>query len=303
MDPRRLLTFRTVAHERSFSRAAIELSLSQPSVSHQISLLETEVGVRLLERGRGGLRLTAAGAVLLEHADQIAWRLELADRQIAAVAGERLGALRVGSFPTAMATFVPATIRSLREADPDLRVLLTEVTPSTLESRLLSGEFDLALNYQDTAVERREIEGAERIDLFCDTFLIGLPPDHRLAAGSGPLKLAQLAKDDWILPSTEGFLAEACREAGFEPRVIATTPDPVATHGLIARSLGIGWVPGLLADSQRDIVIRPAKGKIPTRDVYALLPPGDRHPLVTKLIAALKDTARENRPGSHHPAA
>jgi DNA-binding transcriptional LysR family regulator len=293
MDPRRLLTFRTVAHERSFSRAAVKLSLSQPSVSHQISLLETELGVRLLDRGRGGLRLTSAGAVLLEHADQIAWRLELADRQIAAVASERLGALRVGSFPTAMATFVPAAIRSLRETDPDLRVLLTEVTPSTLEGMLLSGDFDLALSYQDTAVERREIEGAERIDLFCDTFLIGLPPDHRLAAGSEPVRLAQLAKEDWILPSTEGFLAESCREAGFEPRVIATTPDPVATHGLIARGLGVGWIPGLLSGSQSDIVVRPVKGDIPTRDVYALLPPGDRHPLATRLIAAFEDTAQD----------
>ena len=72
MDSRRLLTFRTVAHERSFSRAAETLSLSQPSVSHQIALLETEIGVRLLDRGRGGLRLTRAGEVLLEHADHVA---------------------------------------------------------------------------------------------------------------------------------------------------------------------------------------------------------------------------------------
>ncbi|MFT3862906.1 MAG: LysR family transcriptional regulator [Solirubrobacterales bacterium] len=291
MDPRRLLTFRTVAHERSFSRAAAELSLSQPSVSHQISLLETEVGVRLIERGRGGLRLTTAGSILLEHADQIAWRLQLADRQVAAVAGERLGSLRVGSFPTAMAAFIPAAIRKLRETDQDLRVLLAEVTSSTLESRLLSGEFDLALNYQDTAVERREIDGAERIDLLRESFLIGLPPDHRLTTGSGPLKLAQLAEDEWILPSTQGFLAGACRDAGFEPRVVATTPDPVATHGMIARGLGVGWIPGLLVDNQADIVIRQAKGKIPTRDIYALLPPGDRHPSAVKLIAALKETS------------
>lgn len=293
MDPRRLLTFRTVAHERSFSRAAVALSLSQPSVSHQISLLETEVGVRLLDRGRGGLRLTGAGSVLLEHADQVAWRLELADRQVAAVAGERLGSLRVGSFPTAMAAFVPAAIGALRETDPEFRVVLGEVTPSTLEPRLLAGEFDLALNYQDSEVERRDIDGAERIDLLRDTFLIGLPPDHPLAAASGPLKLTQLTDEDWILPSGEGFLAEACRVAGFEPRVVATTPDPVATHGLIARGLGVGWIPGLLSDDRADIVVRPAKGEIPTRDVYALLPPGDRHPLAAKLIAALKDTARE----------
>src|SRR3982751_1522789 len=102
MDPRRLLTFRSVAHERSFSRAAERLSRSQPSVSNQVALLETEVGVRLLERGRRGLRLTPAGRVLLDHADHVAWRLRLADSQIATYAGERRERVRVGCFPTSL---------------------------------------------------------------------------------------------------------------------------------------------------------------------------------------------------------
>src|SRR3954453_13594903 len=131
MDPRRLLTFRTVAHERSFSRAAERLSLTQPSVSHQVALLEPQIGLRLLARGRGGLRLTPAGDVLLEHADQIAWRLELADTQIAGLAAERRDHVRLGCFPTALAGFVPAAISRLRLANGDLRVLLSEVTPST----------------------------------------------------------------------------------------------------------------------------------------------------------------------------
>src|SRR3954451_23897657 len=139
MDPRRLLAFRAVAHARSFSRAAELMSLTQPSVSHQIALLETEIGVRLLERGRGGLRLTDAGAVLLEHADHVAWRLELADTQIAALAGQRRESLRLGAFPTALAGFVPSAITRLRLAHGDLRVLLSEVTPSTVEARLLRG--------------------------------------------------------------------------------------------------------------------------------------------------------------------
>src|SRR4051812_43197578 len=105
MDPRRVLTFPAVAPARSFSRAAEALSLTQPSVSHQIALLETEIGVRLLERGRGGLRLTEAGAVLLDHADHVAWRLELAERQLASLAGERRGHVRLGAFPTALAGF------------------------------------------------------------------------------------------------------------------------------------------------------------------------------------------------------
>src|SRR3982750_3921072 len=110
MDARRLLPFRVVAPERSFSRAAERLSRSQPSVSSQIALLETEIGVRLFERGRRGLRLTRAGEVLIEHAAHAAWRLEPADTQIAALAGERRQQVRVGCFPTSMAALVPAAL-------------------------------------------------------------------------------------------------------------------------------------------------------------------------------------------------
>ncbi|MDA0160395.1 LysR family transcriptional regulator [Solirubrobacter ginsenosidimutans] len=104
-----------MAHEQSFSRAAEKLSLSQPSVSHQIALLETEIGVRVFDRdrGRAGLRLTHVGEVLLELRPR--WR-----------------------------GFVPAAIRRLRSADGGLRIILSEVTPSTLESRFISGEFDVA---------------------------------------------------------------------------------------------------------------------------------------------------------------
>jgi DNA-binding transcriptional LysR family regulator len=293
MDPRRLMTFRAVAHERSFSRAAEKLSLSQPSVSHQVALLETEIGLRLLDRGSGGLRLTHPGEVLLEHADNVAWRLQLADAQIDALAHERRDQVRLGSFPTALAGFVPSAIARLRAVHSELRVLLSEVTPSTLEPRFLSGEFDLAVGYQDATVERREFRGAERVDLFQDTFLVGMPPKHPLARATGPVALSKFADDDWIVASTDGFLIEACREAGFNPRVVAITQDPIATRGLITRGLGVGWVPSLLIDDYSGVAIRPINGPMRKRDIYVLLPPGDRHPLAARVIDALADTAAE----------
>jgi DNA-binding transcriptional LysR family regulator len=293
MDPRRLLTFRAVAHARSFSRAAEGLSLSQPSVSHQIGLLETEIGIRLLERGRGGLRLTRAGEVLLEHADHVGWRLQLADTQITALAGQRRENVRLGAFPTALAGFVPSAITRLRLAHRHLRVLLSEVTPSTLEPRILSGELDIAISYQDATAERHESEGAERIDLMQDTFLIGLPPEHRLARTDAPVSLTQLADDDWIFASTEGFLVQACRDVGFDPHILATTSEPLATRGLIARGLGVGWVPRLLIDEYSGIAIRRVKEAIRQRDIYALLPPGDRHPRARQVVDALIETATD----------
>jgi DNA-binding transcriptional LysR family regulator len=293
MDPRRLLTFRTVAHERSFSRAAERLSRSQPSVSSQVALLEKEAGVRLFDRGRRGLRLTRAGEVLLEHADHVAWRLELADAQIAALAGAARGEVRLGAFPTALAGLVPAATTALKAVRDDIRVRLGEVLPSALEPRLLSGEFDIALSYQDASVERREIRGVERIDIIQETFLVGLPPDHPLAQDDGPLALTELAGEDWILPSTEGFLIDACREAGFEPHIVAISQETVSTRGMIQRGLGVGWVASLLADDYRGVIaVRPVDGPMRRRDIYALLPPGERHPNVNDVLAALHEAAR-----------
>jgi len=293
MDPRRLLTFRAVAHARSFSRAAEGLSLTQPSVSHQIALLETEIGVRLLERGRGGLRLTHAGAVLLEHADHVAGRLELADAQLASLAGEYREHVRLGAFPTALAGFVPAAVARLRLTRHDLRLRLGEVTPSTLEARFLSGDFDVAISYQDATAERRELAGAERIDLLQEAFHLALPPEHRLAVADRPIALTELADDDWIVASTEGFLVQACRDVGFEPRIVATTSEPLATRGMVLRGIGVGWVPSLLAGDYTGVAVRPVREAIRRRDVYALLPPGDRHPRARQVVDALVETATD----------
>ncbi len=294
MDPRRLLTFRTVAHRRSFSRAAEALSLSQPSVSHQIALLETEVGVRLLDRGRGGLQLTRPGEVLLEHADHVAWRLQLADSQVADLAQQHRHRIRLGAFPTALADLVPAAIVRLRSERGGLQVQLHELTSADLEPRLLAGDIDVALGYQDASAPRRELAGAERIDLTQETFLVGLSPQHQLAGSTAPVSLSKFADEDWIMPSTEGFLIQACRDAGFDPRIAAVTSDPLATRGLITRGLGVGWVASLLIHDYAGTVVRPVEDPIRRRDIYALLPPGDHHPLARPLINALIDSATES---------
>jgi DNA-binding transcriptional LysR family regulator len=76
---------------------------------------------------------------------------------------------------------------------------------------------------------------------------------------------------------------------------VAVTSDPLATRGLIARGLGVGWVASLLIHDYAGAVIRPVKDPIRRRDIYALLPPGDRHPLARPLVKALMDTARHTR--------
>src|ERR1700750_391908 len=121
MDPRRVLTFRAVAHQRSFSRAARDLALSQPSVSNQVAALERELGVRLLLREPGGIELTAEGEILLVHADAIAERWRHAGPQLEAAATDHRAGLRVGAFPPALPGVIPAAINRVRLDHPGMR--------------------------------------------------------------------------------------------------------------------------------------------------------------------------------------
>lgn len=282
MDARRLLTFRTVAHRRSFSQAARELSRSQPSVSQQISALERELGVGLLDRRPGGLRLTRAGAVLLEHADAIAERLELAGTQLAEIARSERSTLRLGAFPTALASLVPAAVARLEGA----RVIVEEGASNALAERVRAGELHLAVTFQDAAEPRRENGGLERRDLLRETFVIALAPGHPLARHEA-VELAALAGEGWTAPSADGIVVRACRAAGFDPRLASITRDQLAIRALVERGLAVTLVPSLLAEAFRGLPLRPIAGASPERDVYALLPPGGRHPLAGAAVDAL----------------
>jgi DNA-binding transcriptional LysR family regulator len=292
MDPGRVLTFRAVAHERSFTRAARELSLSQPSVSNQVALLEREVGARLFEREPGGLRLTAEGEILLTHADFIADRFTLAEVQLAAAAEGRRSRLRIGAVPTALAGFVPAAFAALRADHPQAKLTVEEGLAADLPARIRAGELDLAVAFQDTALPRDEPEGVERRDLFRERFMVALAPDHPLA-GRESVRLADLSEEDWTAALVDGPIVRACRAAGFEPKLMSITHDQLAIHALVARGLAVTLAPQLLAEAFEGLALRPIAGAGPSRDVYALLPPGAGHPLVAPALDALVATAAQ----------
>ena len=292
MDPRRLFTFRAVAHERSFSRAARELSLSQPSVSNQVGGLERQLGTRLFERGPGGLRLTHEGEILLEHADAIAERFQLAESQLTAAARAQHTRLRIGALPTALAGFVPAAIARLLIEHPDTKVTFDEGTSAELSARVAAGELDLAIAYQDTDRPRPDPPGVGRHNLLQERFMVALAPDHRLASRP-KIRLAELSDEDWTASLIDGVIVRACRAAGFEPNLVSITRDQLAIRALILRGLAVTLAPELLVDPFKDLALRPIADMTVARDVYVLLPPGRRHRLLEPTLEALDTIAAE----------
>jgi molybdate transport repressor ModE-like protein len=293
MDPRRVLTFRAVAHHRSFSGAARALSLSQPSVSNQVSALEREIGARLLEREPGGLRLTREGEILLQHADAVAERFQLAGTQLAEAVHGRRVRLRIGAFPTALAGLVPAALARLRERHDDVKVSVDE-GGDELPERVRTGELHLALGFEHTASPRDLPPELERRDLLRERFMVALPPGHRLAQRAA-IRLVDLSDDDWTAALNDGLIVRTCRAAGFTPNLISITHDQLAIRALILRGLAVTLAPELLSDAFDGIELRPIAGASPARDVYALLQPGGRHPLVDPMLDALAATVAELR--------
>src|SRR5919199_1660608 len=102
IDVAKLATLRAVVAHGSFSAAGDALSLTQPAVSRQVSLLERQLGTQLVRRTQQGVLPTEAGRLLVEHADAILGRLARAEAEVADVAGLRRGRLRLGSFFTAL---------------------------------------------------------------------------------------------------------------------------------------------------------------------------------------------------------
>src|SRR5215211_2702607 len=285
VDPRRVLTFREVARLGSFSRAAEALALTQPAVSQQVAALERQAGAQLLERGPGGLSLTPAGELLLAHADVVADRLDLAAGQLAELAGHAARELRIGAFPSALATRVPQALARLTAERPEVKADVSERTTGALVEGVRTGELHVAVCFQDAARPRREHEGAERIDLGEEPFRALLPEGHALAGG-GPLRLQQLADEVWVAPSRDGMIAQACEATGFTPAIRYVSRDPLANRGLVAAGLAVTISPAELAAGFTGIAVEPLRDG-PTRSVYALLPAAGASPLARSFVAAL----------------
>src|SRR5215475_7887841 len=148
LDVTRLRVLVAVARHGSVTAAARELNYAQPSISHHIARLEAETGAQLLERVGRGIRLTDAGRLLAERAEEIIGRMDAAEAELAAHVGLREGRVRLAAFPSALGTLVPAAAARLEAESPGMDLMLTEAEPPEAIRMLRAGYVDVALVFQ-----------------------------------------------------------------------------------------------------------------------------------------------------------
>jgi len=292
----RLRILRAVAEHGSFSAAALDLSYTQSAVSQQIAALEAETGMTLLERHPRGVRLTAAGQTLVDHADGILARLDAAEAELSAIAGLRGGRLRMASFPTAGATLMPLAIATFSASHPEIELTLAEGEPEEIAPRLEAGELDLALLFEFADAGEPLGESLARVDLLEDPMYLALPRAHRLA-GMATLRLGDLRGEAWVQTSRSSpcarHVVRCCHAAGFEPNVAFESDDYQTVQGLVAAGVGVALIPELaLPGVREDIVIRALSPRPPVRQVIAAVPAGAHLvPAAPAMLKILEDAA------------
>jgi DNA-binding transcriptional LysR family regulator len=273
-------------------------------VSQSIATLEGELGVALIERRRGGLRPTAAGAALAVHVGGIMARIERAESEIAAIAAGHGGRLRAASFPTAGATLMPQAIAGFRASHPGVDVTLAEGEPEEIAPRLRAGEFDLVLLFEFDGVGERLGAGMRRFELFDDPLHLALRRDHPLAKRKR-VRLEDLREESWVQTSAASPCAKqvirSCHAAGFEPSVSFESDDYQTVQGLVAAGVGVALIPQLALSAVRDdLVVRALDPESPARRVFAATPRGAA---VTPAVATMLDVLREASRSTSSPPA
>ena len=288
MELRHLRYFRAVALERSFTRAAERLHVSQPPLSRQIRQLEEELGTPLFLRGTRPLELTEAGRVLLEHATQVLDRVEDVRGAMRALAKRRTRDLAVGFVGSVILGPLPRALRRFRAARPDITVRLVEMTTLEQGEALEGGRIDVGLGRLLLARE-----GVEQAVLWEEPLVVALSEDD--APAPPAIGLGELAGRPLLLyprrprPSYADTVLAAFRAHDLAPASVVEVGDIQVALGLVAAGAGAALVPAPAAVPRRDVVFRAVAEEGVVSPVVAGRRAGERDPDVDDFLGAVRE--------------
>ncbi|MEV5878427.1 LysR substrate-binding domain-containing protein [Streptomyces sp. NPDC052101] len=293
-DMHRLRLLRELKHRGTLAAVAAALSYAPSSVSQQLSQLEAEVGVPLLEPVGRRVRLTEQAEILVAHTEAVLERLERAEADIAASLTDLTGTLRIASFQTAALALVPTALGLLRDAHPRLRVHVTQLEPEKALPALQARDFDLVLAEEYPGNRTPQPADLEQEDLLDDTLRLATPATADGPSAERPsAALRALADHPWVM-EPEGTTARhwattLCRNAGFEPDVRFETTDLLLHLRLVEEKHAVAFLPDLLWQGQpTTVTLRPLPRGQRTRRISTVVRRGrSRHPAVVACRDAL----------------
>jgi LysR family transcriptional regulator, benzoate and cis,cis-muconate-responsive activator of ben and cat genes len=287
MDLRQLSYFIVVAEERSISRAAALLNLTQPPLTRHIQALEESLNVQLLRRTTWGVDLTEAGQALLEHARSIKQHVERAAHETRQVASDRLGHVDIGVHGSALLRVIPDVLARFSAHHPEVELSLQSEPKAQLLDALRQGRI---LVFFDRYLSESPDIAVEIVDQ--EPVLLAIPASNPLAFAQD-ITIGQLVDERFIEVAGKSLerLALLCRQQGFSPDVRHRTHDQITATLMVSAGLGMTLVPSSMVRMQLpDVVYRPlaCEGDLSflTHCAYRR---SETHPMLGEILRAVKE--------------
>ena len=293
LDVRRLRLLSELARRGTIAQVARSVGYTPSAVSQSLGHLEREAGVALLERDGRRVRLTPAAIALVTRIDRVLAELDAAEADLAAEHQTVRGELALGAFPSAAAALVAPATADLYRQHPDLSCSIREHEPEDGIPLLRSGELDMLVSESYDDVDSAPTGGLETHLLLTEPLLLVLPRER---PSRKQVALATLSDSPWIagLDGTQfgAALEQACRAAGFTPRIVHRADDGLLVQTLVAAGLGVGLLPALACIGSTDVRFTTTKPAPPRRHVSALVRRGAaRRPALRAVLDALRQQA------------
>jgi DNA-binding transcriptional LysR family regulator len=267
----------------TLARAASLLHVTQPTVSHQLALLERRVGVPLFERVGRGVRPTEAGRVLAASGREL---LEVGRRGLDAARRTATDddVLTIGVVSSLAATILPPALAAWHAEEPTVSVRVREhLRRDDLVASLDRRDRDVAIAAPPAGW------GGPQVRLGWERYVLVLPPSSPLLGRRGPVRLEALAGVAWVLFDADhglhDLVVQTCADAGFSPQPAVRTRQIDTAVRLAAAGLGPAMVPAIsVPPEERHLAVafRPA-----LRREVAAFGPGIARPLAQRFLAHL----------------
>ena len=226
----------------SFSKAAAEMSFTQSAVSHAVQALENELNITLLSRNRGGVVLTADGRALLPRIEKLCAAHHELMQSAAELNGMDAGFVRVATFSSVSAQWLPSILKSFGERYPNIEFeVVTGDYYGQSEDWLLQGKVDCGF------LRLPSVKHLQTYALYRDELQVILPCGHPLA-DSDPFPAASLSTEPFIfLEEGQDYeISAALDKMGIRPNVKYTAREDRTMLAMVSKGLGISLLPELM---------------------------------------------------------
>jgi LysR family transcriptional regulator, nitrogen assimilation regulatory protein len=291
MELRQLRYFVSVVDAGSITRACDSLHVVQSAVSHQLRLLEQELGSSLLLRTGLGVSPTPSGIALYSHARTILRQVEDAKSCVAFEESHITGAVAIGIAGSTSQLCAVPILAAVRATYPNVTLSVHEGASNALVASLLAGKIDIAIVYASDATEKLDTLSVVLEPLF---FATTDPVARREYSGKIGVKLSDLARWPLLVQSVPGAtraaIDSACAKKNVRYTVVAEVNAPSSLNASMLEGLGsaiLPWVSVELLRGSDNLLILPLVDPVVQREVVIVLRPGGTPSRATTLIRDL----------------